>query len=130
MTIPVEAVKQWLEADPAWSSYGFEVSQGIWRDNTTNTTKRLCVLTAMPGRTSSTQDVNYDAVRVIFLSGQKGNADTNPLRAIVYGIRDRLKTDNRNCDVTLIRMQASPIGPGYTQEERVWFEINLQLITG
>lgn len=130
MTIPVEAVKQWLEADPAWSSYGFEVSQGIWRDNSTNAAKRLCVLTAMPGRTSSNLGVDYDSVRIIFLSRQQGNADTNPLRAIVYGIRDRLKTDNRNCDVTQFRMQGGPIGPGFTQEERVWFEVNIQTISG
>lgn len=130
MTIPVEAVKQWLEADPAWAGYGFEVSQGIWRDNATNAAKRLCVLTAMPSRTSNALDVNYDSVRVILLGPQKGNADTNPLRAIAYSIRDRLKTDNSNCDVTQFRMQGGPIGPGYTLEERVWFEINLQLITG
>ena len=129
MTIPVEAVKQWLEADPNWSSYGFEVSQGIWRDNPTNAAKRLCVLTSMGGSVSSNLDVDYDSVRVIFLSAQKGNADTNPLRAIVYGIRDRLKTDNRNCDVTLFRMQGGPVGPGYTVEERVWYEINLLVLS-
>lgn len=129
MMIPVEAVKEWLEADPAWSSYGFEVFQGIWRDSATNANKRLCVLTAMPGRVSNTQDVDYDSVRVTFLSAQKGNADTNPLRAIVYGLRERLKTDNRNCDVTLFRMQGGPTGPGYTTEERAWFEINLQVIS-
>ena len=130
MTIPVEAVKQWLEADPNWSSYGFEVSQGIWRDNPTNAAKRLCVLTSMGGSVSNNLSVDYDSVRVILLSRQKGNADTNPLRAIVYGLRDRLKTDNRNCDVTLFRMQGGPVGPGYTVEERVWYEINISVISG
>ena len=129
MTIPVEAVKQWLEAGPNWSSYGFEVSQGIWRDNATNATKRLCVLTSMGGSVSNNPDVVYDSVRVIFLSAQKGNADTNSLRAIVYGLRERLKTDNRNCDVTLFRMQGGPVGPGYTTEERVWYEINLLVLS-
>jgi hypothetical protein len=130
MTIPVEAVKQWLEADPAWAGYGFQVFQGMWRDSTANANRRLCVLTAVPGRASTTQDVNYDSVRVILLSAQKGNADTNPLRSIVYGIRDRLKTDNRNCDVTLFRMQGGPVGPGYTLEERVWYEFNITTISG
>lgn len=130
MTIPVEAVKQWLEADPNWSSYGFEVSQGVWRDNPTNAAKRLCVLTAMQPPTSNNPDVVYDSVRVIFLSAQKGNADTNPLRAIVYGLRDRLKTDNRNCDVTFFQMQGGPVGPGYTAEERVWYECSIRTITG
>lgn len=129
MTIPVEAVKQWLEAGPNWSSYGFEVSQGIWRDNSTNATKRLCVLTSMGGSVSNNPDVVYDSVRVIFLSAQKGNDDTNPLRAIVYGLRERLKTDNRNCDVALFRMQGGPVGPGYTTEERVWYEINLLVLS-
>lgn len=130
MTIPVEAVKDWLEADPAWAGHGFELHQGIWRDNANNSAKRLCVLTAMPGRTSNTPDVNYDSVRIVLLGPQKGGADTNPLRAIAYGLRDRLKTDNRNCDATLFRIQGSPVGPGFTQEERAWFEINLQVITG
>lgn len=129
MTIPVEAVKQWLEADPNWASYGFEVSQGIWRDNPANATKRLCVLTSMGGSVSNNLGVDYDSVRVIFLSAQKGNADTNPLRAIVYGLRERLKTDNRNCDVTLFRMHGGPVGPGYTTEERVWYEINLLVLS-
>jgi hypothetical protein len=129
MTIPVDAVKQWLEAGPSWAELGFEVFQGMWRDSAANASKRLCVLTSMGGTTSNTQDVNYDSVRVIFLSAQKGNADINALRAFVYSIRDRLKTDNRNCDVTLFRMQGGPIGPGYTVEERVWYEINLQLIS-
>lgn len=129
MTIPVEAVKEWLEADPAWSSYGFELFQGIWRDSTANANKRLCVLTSTGGRTSNELDVFYDSVRVILLGPQKGNADTNPLRAITYGLRDRLKTDYQNCEVSLFRMQGNPIGPGYTTEERPWFEINLQLIS-
>lgn len=130
MTIPVEAVKEWLEADPAWSSHGFEVSQGVWRDNPTNAGKRLCVLTAMQPSTSQSLDIFYDSVRVILLSKQQGNADTNPLRAIVYGIRDRLKTDNRNCDVAQFRMIGGPVGPGFTVEERVWYEFTLRLIIG
>lgn len=129
MTIPVEAVKEWLEADPNWLSYGFEVHQGIWRDNATNAAKRLCVLTAMQSPLANSLDVDYGSVRVIFLSKKQGNADTNPLRQIVYGIRDRLKTDNRNCEVSLFRMIAGPIGPGYTLEERVWYECTINTIS-
>jgi len=130
MTIPVEAVKNWLEDDPAWLSYGFEVHQGIWRDNATNVGKRLCVLTAMQPSSSNSLDIHYDSVRVILLSARNGNADTNPLRSIVYGIRDRLETDNRNCDVVQFRMIGGPVGPGFTVEERVWYEFTLRLIIG
>lgn len=127
MTIPVEAVKEWLEGVPGWAGYGFEVSQGMWRDNIGNPNKRLCVLSAMGGRTSADPDLTYDNVRILFLSAQKGNADTNPLRAIVYGLRDRLKTEYKACEVAQIRLQGSPVGPGYTTEDRVWYEINVEV---
>jgi hypothetical protein len=127
MTIPVEVVKQWLEAVPGWSGFGFELAQGIWRDSPTNSSKRLCVLTAMPGRTSLDPELTYDSVRVIFLSAQKGNADTNPLRAIVYGLRDRLVSNFKVCDVSQLRLQGSPVGPGFTAEERAWYEINIEV---
>lgn len=129
MIIPVEAVKEWLESDPLWASYGFAFAQGEWIDTAANATQRICYLTAMGGRSSPEPSLFYDSVRVTLLGPQKGGAQMKPIRDIAYAIRQRLITDRKTCDVTQFRLQAAPVGPGFTTEKRPFMELNFEIIS-
>lgn len=127
MIIPVEAVKEWLIADPLWAGYGFTFTQGKWVDTDTNATQRICYLGAVGGRVANEPGLFYDSVRVLLLGPQKGGPDMKPIRDIAYAIRDRLVEDFKVCDVAQLKLQASPVGPNFTIEDRPWMELNIEV---
>lgn len=129
MIIPVEALKEWLQADPLWASYGFQFAQGEWVDTEANASQRICFLAAQGGRVSNEPSVFYDSVRVTLLGPQKGGAQMKDIRDIAYAIRARTVTDHRTCEVAQFRLQAAPTGPGFTTEKRPWMELNFELIS-
>jgi len=129
MIIPVEAVKEWLSADPLWAGYGFVFAQGKWQDTAANATQRICYLGSMGGPVSRDPGVFYDSIRVTLLGPQKGGADMKPIRDIAYAIRERLVDDFKVCGAAQLKMQASPIGPHFTIEERPWMELNIEVIS-
>jgi hypothetical protein len=129
MIIPVEALKEWLQDDPLWASYGFVFAQGQWVDTVASATQRICFLTSSGGRVSAEPSLFYDSVRMTLLGPQKGGAQMKAIRDIAYAIRERLINDWGNCDVTRFRLQAAPTGPFFTTEERPVMELNFELIS-
>lgn len=127
MIIPVEAVKDWLSADPLWAGYGFQFAQGEWVDTAANATQRICYLGSVGGRTARDPGLFYDSIRVTLLGPQKGGADMKAIRDIAYAIRQRLVDDFKVCDVAQLKLQAAPVGPFFTLEKRPWMELNIEV---
>lgn len=128
MTNPLEAVREWLEADPNWAGYQFSLARGIWRDTAANAAKRIAALSMNGGR-APIAEVSYNLVSLILLGPQKGQADAPAIEAIAIGIRDRLFNDYKACGVAQIRLVGGIIGPGFTAEDRPWIELSLEIIT-
>lgn len=128
MITPINAIKQWLEADPLWSSYQFSMARGFWRDSTANATKRIAQI-AMTGGAAPIADVSRNTASLILLGPQKGAADAPAIEEIAEKIRQRLFTDYKTCGVAQIRLVGGIIGPGYTAEDRPWYELNLEVLT-
>lgn len=128
MITPIQAVQNWLEADPNWSAYAFDLSRGIWRDSTTNRTHRIAQLMQNGGR-SSIADVSYNVVSLILLGPQAGMTDAPQLEIIAEGFRQRLFSDFKVCEVAQIRLLGGIVGPGYTAENRPWYELQLEVTT-
>lgn len=123
---PTDIVKQWLEADPNWTDYGFEFQQGRWSDTPANTKKRLCFLTSTGGPAGSDPSVFSDAVRVLLVGPQKGGSDMMFIRNLAYAIRTRLIEEFRQgCEAFSLRLMAAPMGPNFTIEDRPWMELNI-----
>ncbi|MNJ16345.1 hypothetical protein D3C77_106060 [compost metagenome] len=128
MITPINAIKAWLEADPLWASYQFSLARGFWRDSPTNATKRIAQI-AMTGGAAPIADVSRNTASLILLGPQKGTADAPAIEEIAEKIRQRLFTDYKACGVAQIRLVGGIIGPGYTAEDRPWYELNLEILT-
>lgn len=127
-TPPTDIVKQWLEADPNWTAYGFEFQQGRWSDTPANAKKRLCFLTSTGGRTGADPGVFFDSVRVLLVGPQKGGSDMMFIRNLAYAIRTRMIEEFRQgCEAFSLRLMAAPMGPNFTTEERPWIELNIEV---
>lgn len=129
MIAPTDAVKTWLESDPNWAAYGFELQQGQWQDTPANAKKRLCFLTSTGGRLAALPEVTYDTVEVWLLGPQKGGSDMVFIRNLAYALRARLVEDSRvDCVVVQLRLQAAPQGPYFTTEQRPYMRLNFELL--
>ena len=128
MITPIDAVRAWLEADPAWVSHQFSLARGFWRDSPTNAAKRIAQLASTGGRAPGASQT-YTLVSLILLGPQKGTTDAPAIEQIAVNLRERLFTDYKTCDVAQIRLVGGIIGPGYTAEDRPWYELNLEVLT-
>lgn len=126
--IATDAVKAWLEADPAWGAKGFQFALGKWTDSPTNAQSRIALLSQGGGR-APVPDVGFDGVSLVLLGPQKGQMQAGAIQQIAVDIRQRLFTDYKVCGVTQIRLVGGIIGPGYTTENRPWIELSLEVIT-
>lgn len=129
MITPIDAVRTWLEADSNWAGYQFSLARGIWRDSPTNMAKRLASLSMSPGGRAPGASQTYTLVSLILLGPQEGTADAPAIEQIAVNLRERLFTDYKTCDVAQIRLVGGIIGPGYTAEDRPWYELNLEVLT-
>lgn len=127
MISPITALETWLKADPAWMSYAFEMFRGMWQDSPTNANKRLCALAMNGGRSPPT--ATYRIVSLTLLGPRNGKADAPALELIAVGFGERLETDFTTCEVAQIRLLSGIVGPGYTAENRPWYELQFEITT-
>jgi len=128
MTSPINAVREWLEADPTWTAQGFSLMRGMWQDDATNSNKRIAQLMMTPARQPGI-DTFYDGVSLLLLGPQRGRIDAPKIEQIAIDLRKRLETDFKACGVAQIRLVSGIVGPGYTAEKRPWYELQLEVIT-
>lgn len=127
MISPLQALIDWLKADPNWASYDLNVARGMWRDSVASPTKRYAQVMLDGGRPPVV--ASYNLVKLTLLGPQKGTAVAGELEQIAVNLRERLYTDYKACDVAQIRLVGGIIGPGYTAEDRPWVELNLEILS-
>lgn len=129
MRSPIDIVREWLEADPAWVAAQFKLARGMWRDSTADASRKMAVLSMNGGRGPQSVQ-SYTIVSLILLGPQKANAaGAVAIENIAIGIQDRLFTDYKACGAAQIRLIGGIIGPGYTTEDRPWIELSLEILT-
>lgn len=121
---PIDAVYQWLQEEPELAALRYY--RGMWQDEVSNQNERLCCITVSGGRTALV-DTDYSTVDVWLLGRTNDEAELLPLEALAYGIRERLKDDYRVCGVVQLRLLGQPVGPGFTEENRVWWRVTLEV---
>lgn len=121
---PIEAVYQWMQEDSRLAALRFY--RGMWQDDVSNATERLCCIAVSGGRTPVI-DTDYSTVDVWLLGASNNEAELLPIEELAYGIRDRLKADWRVCGVIQLKLLGQPVGPGFTDENRVWWRVTLEV---
>lgn len=127
MISPLQAVIDWLKADPNWDAYDLNIARGMWRDSVASPTKRYAQVMLDGGRAPVI--ASYNLVKLTLLGPQKGTAVAGELEQIAVNLRERLYEDYKACDVAQIRLVGGIIGPGYTAEDRPWVELNLEILS-
>ncbi len=124
MTDAISALDNWLESRLDLSS--FKRYRGVWVADPANKTSRIIAF-MQTGGGGQNISVRTQPVRVLILSAEKGQSDAIALSDFANSIFDTLEQDYKTCGVAQIRPIGGIIGPGLTMENRVWFEMTLQL---
>lgn len=125
---PLESFVEWLEAVPAVS--GYTLSRGMWQDDESAYQTRFIALMAGAGRAPGIIE-RYPVVRVLVL-GKRGERNVAGAVAELEAFANSLIEQAAAVPYTECLAQVRPIGdimgPGYTTEDRPWYELNFQLI--
>lgn len=119
---PIYAFLEWLQLMPELQNFDAQV--GLWQA----VPGPVVNLMSVGGAPGTGPEVYLDDVRVLLI----GSADTQnrwklDLYEVAFAIRERLDDDYRACGIAQIRLMGGIIGPGETEEGRVWYEMNFRL---
>lgn len=121
---PIDALWQWLQEVPELAA--MKQFRGAWRDQPDNAGQRL-VSMVLSGGPQGTVETLYPRIRVLLMGPQGQRADAKALGDIAWDLALRMQDDYQACGVAQIRLIGGIIGPGYTTEDRAWYELNLEL---
>lgn len=119
----------WLKTNPGLAPADADYFRGMVTDNNGNLTRRLVSVQVVGGQRAGVE-LDVTNVRLLVFGPQ-----SNPAGAMV-AIEDalktmcqRLKTDYKTCGIAQIAVIGGIIGPGRTDENRSWYELNLEILT-
>ena len=128
MSSPLADLLAWIQDTPGASA--FVASRGPWVESDANRDKRLLCLIAQGGAGPDVA-ARFQRVRVLIL-GKRGERNTAgallELENFANALVGRTLTDYKKGCLTQIRAIADILGPGYTTEDRPWWELNFELI--
>lgn len=124
-----DEVLAWIMAVPEFAAY--VPSRGMWVESASLDDKRILALYGEGGGNPGPIE-RYPRVRVLIL-GKRGERNiagaVAELAAHADLLAQRAFTTYKTDCIAQIRMIGDIIGPGYTTEDRPWFELNTELIT-
>ena len=119
---------EWLQSYADLS--GYQVSRGAFVESEENAGQRFIVLQSMGGRTPGVIE-RYPAIRMLVMGSRYERQVSNGIvelenfaSGLIGFANDNFKTD---C-FTQLRPASDIIGPGYTTEDRPWYELNFEII--
>lgn len=126
---PLEDFAAWLKLQLLPADYSY--SRGMWVDSTELASRRVVSYRADGG--GAPREIHRtQRVRLIVLGPQKSRAIAGLVPAIeadCNAILDRIMGgDFKYGCLTQIRATGDIMGPGYTTEDRCWYELSLELV--
>lgn len=123
-----DEVLAWIQAVPEFAAY--VPSRGLWVESAALDDKRILALYGEGGGNPGVIE-RYPRVRVLIL-GKRGERNVAGAVAELANhaeiLAQRAFAEYRSGCLTQIRAIGDIIGPGYTAEDRPWFELNFELI--
>lgn len=126
----LEELIQWLKDNmPELADAEFHTGQ--WSDSTANAGKRLVSVMANGGQ-GTREETDYTGFRVLFLSPKEGNklpGEKLAIYRLAELVRSRIKENYRTCNTAQIRLIGGIIGPGTTEGNRLWSQLQFETIS-
>lgn len=126
----LEELIQWLK-DNMPELADAEFHTGPWADSTANATKRLVSVMGNGGR-GTLEETDYAGLRVLILSQKDGNklaGEKIAIYRLAELVRARIKENYRTCNTAQIRLIGGIIGPGVTEGNRLWSQLQFETIS-
>jgi hypothetical protein len=112
------------------TTVGFVPSQGMWTDSASTLDKRIIALMADGGQKPGVIE-RRQRVRVLLLSAKNGVAiagEKTALSNLANELVDRSMIDFKYGNISQIKVIGEVKGPGQTDENRIFYEINFELL--
>lgn len=109
---------------------GYEVSRGAFIESEDNASKRFIVLQAQGGRRPGVVE-RYPAVRLLVMGSRHERQVSGgiiELEDFASGLIDYANNNFRTDCFSYLMPLSDIIGPGFTIEDRPWYELNFEII--
>lgn len=116
--------KEWVELTLA-NNYAY--TQGQWVENSANADTRICVIHSTGGAAPDVED-RRPRFKVILIGKRDNRGDVQQIKTDIYALAQAAMGDSRPCGAASVRATGETVGPGYTTEDRAWFQLDFQLI--
>lgn len=120
---PISAFAEWVEG----RAPGFTLTRGAWREDSADGEKRFLSMWASPGRAPS-GDTGYAVLRVVMTGRRQQPGDAVMVEQAIQNIATQADEDYRTDCIGYIRVMGFPAGPFFSEENRVYYELNLELL--
>lgn len=120
---PIDAFATWLTGRVP----GYVVTRGPWREDAAQPGDRFISLWANPGRNPS-GDAGYAIIRVIATGRRQEPGDVVEVERAIESIAAQAIDDYRTDCIGNIRAMSFPAGPFFTDENRVFYELNFEIL--
>jgi len=106
---------------------GYVYAYGQWVEASAEDSNWYCVVQAAGGP-APVVDTRYPRFRVILLGRRSHREDAQQLIDAVETLIEAGMGDSLPCGAANVRAMGEPSGPGYTQENRAWCQIDFEVI--
>lgn len=119
---------QWLQGYASLA--GYQVSRGAFVESDANADQRFIVLQSMGGRRPGIIE-RYPFIRMLVLGSRyerQVSGGIVELEDFASGLIDYANENFKTDCFTQLRAASDIIGPGFTAEDRPWYELNFEII--
>lgn len=121
---PIEAFTAWVNG----RAPEFTLSRGVWREDAADNASRFLSMWASPGR-SPNGDAGYAVIRVIMTGRRQQPGDAVMVEQAIQNLAAQAHEFYRTECIGYIRAMGFPAGPFFTEENRVYYELNFEILT-
>lgn len=118
--------KEWAEAV---LGSGYVYSFGMWLETAEAATQTFCVIQGAGGPDPVVDD-RRPRVRVILLGRRNERGDAKKLSIDAGALMQAATHEARTvpCGAANVRAIGEPVGPGFTTENRAWFQVDFEVL--
>lgn len=120
---PIDAFVAWVENKVP----GYTLTRGLWRESSVKSEERFLAIWMSPVGAPSGDAAKIN-IRVVMTGRRQAPQDTKQVENATLALASAAVDDFRTACITNIRALGLPNGPFYTDENRVYYELNFEML--